>query len=56
MPQDLQRIRGIGPSLAEKIYRFVQERGYLQSLSELDEVPGVGPGKMKLLRKEVEIP
>jgi len=55
-PHDLQRISGIGPSLAEEIYQFVQSRGYLESMSDLNEVPGVGPGKMEQLRKELEIP
>ena len=55
-PQDLQRIRGVGPSLAGRIYRFVQGRGALSSLSDLEEVSGVGPGKLKLLMKELEIP
>jgi hypothetical protein len=53
---DLQRISGIGPSLAVKIYQFVQNRGYLKFIAELDEVPGVGPGKLEKLRKELEIP
>ena len=53
---DLERIKGIGPSLAGRIFSFLLERGHLDSISELDEVPGVGPGKLKLLRKELEIP
>jgi DNA uptake protein ComE-like DNA-binding protein len=55
-PHDLQRINGIGPALAEKIHQFVQGRGYLESISDLNEVPGVGPGRLKLLEKELEIP
>ena len=55
-PEDLQRISGIGPSLAGKIQRFVQNKGYLNSLSDLDLVPGVGPGRLEQLRKELEIP
>ena len=55
-PEDLQRISGIGPSLAWKLYQFAQARGYLESLSDLVEIPGVGPGKMEQLRKELEIP
>ena len=55
-PHDLQRINGIGPALAEKIHQFVQGRGYLESMSNLNEVPGVGPGKMEQLRRELEIP
>ena len=54
-PRDLQRINGIGPSLANKIYRFVQNKGLLTSISDLDEVPGVGPGKLSLLEKELAL-
>jgi competence protein ComEA len=55
-PEDLMRINGIGPSLAERIYRFVQDRGYLGSLDALNEIPGIGPGKIKQLKQELEIP
>ncbi len=54
--EDLERIKGIGPSLAGEIARFVRSRGYLNSLDELQEVPGLGPGRMKMLRKDLEIP
>ena len=54
-PEDLQRIRGIGPVLARKIHRFVQERGYLDSLDELDDIPGVGPAKLSALKKELAL-
>lgn len=53
--EDLQRISGIGPSLAGKIYQFVQSRGYVDSLSDLDEIPGIGPGKLLLLEKELSL-
>ncbi len=55
-PGDLQRIRGIGPALADRIYQFVQERGCIGSISELNEVPGIGPEKLRMLKKEIEIP
>jgi len=54
-PVDLSRISGIGPSLALKIFQFVQGRGYLDSISDLDEVPGVGAGKLSALRKELAL-
>lgn len=53
--EDLQRISGIGPSLAGEIYQFVQSRGYVDSLSDLDEIPGIGPGKLLLLEKELSL-
>ena len=56
IPGDLKRIKGIGPSLAEKIFRFVQERGNLDSLSDLDKVPGIGPGRLEALKEELEVP
>jgi hypothetical protein len=52
--EDLERIKGIGPVLARKIHRFVQDRGYLTSLQELDAVPGIGPAKLMVLSKELE--
>jgi hypothetical protein len=54
-PEDLQRIKGIGPSLAGRVYWFVQKKGALQSLRDLDEVSGVGPGKMSVLEKELAL-
>lgn len=53
--EDLQRIKGVGPVLARKIHRFVQERGYLESLDELDDVPGVGPKKLATLKAELAL-
>ena len=54
-PQDLERISGIGTSLAGRIHRYVQGRGYLMSVSDLDSVPGVGPGKLEALRKDLAL-
>ena len=54
-PHDLQRINGIGPALAEKIHQFAQRRGYLESISDLNEIPGVGPGKLIQLEKELAL-
>jgi len=55
LPEDLERIDGIGPALARRILRFVQERGSLDSVSRLDEVPGVGKGRMVVLEKELSL-
>jgi len=54
-PEDLELISGIGPALAEKIHRFVQERGALGSVSDLGEVPGIGKGKLSALEKELAL-
>ena len=41
--------------LAHKIHSFVQERGYVESLDELDDVPGIGPAKLSALKKELAL-
>lgn len=33
----------VGPSLAERIIRFREERGPFRHLAELQQVPGIGP-------------
>lgn len=52
-PEDLSRIKGIGPSLGEKIHGFVKERKSLESLDELLDVPGIGPSRLLTLEKEL---
>ena len=52
-PEDLRRIRGIGPALARKIYNLVQERGYLGSMDELGDIPGIGSKKLEALKREL---
>jgi DNA uptake protein ComE-like DNA-binding protein len=42
--------------MAMKIYRFVQNEGYLNSVSDLHKVPGIGVRKLEELGKELEIP
>ena len=54
-PEDLQRIKGIGLSLAAKVCRFVEKKGALQSIRDLDEVSGIGPGKLSELEKELAL-
>ncbi|MDF1536444.1 MAG: helix-hairpin-helix domain-containing protein [bacterium] len=54
-PEDLERIGGIGPVLARKIHRFVQNRGYLESVEQLDAVPGIGPKKLEALKRELAL-
>lgn len=54
-PEDLERITGIGPALALRIHDYVQNRGYLGTLDDLEGVPGVGPGKLKALKEELEM-
>jgi len=46
--EQLQRIKGIGPTIAERIVQYRTEHGKFTSIDELTRVKGIGP---KLLQK-----
>jgi len=52
---DLQRIPGIGPVLAERIAHFVSERVWVSEFDSLLQVKGVGHSKLKALREYLEV-
>ncbi|UCG37864.1 MAG: helix-hairpin-helix domain-containing protein [bacterium] len=55
-PADLERIEGIGPALAVRIYDHVRTAGHLDSIRELKAVPGVGPARVRTLEEALELP
>jgi competence protein ComEA len=48
--EELQRLPGIGPAMAQRIMDYRAENGRFQSVDELDEVKGIGPAKLDKLR------
>ena len=48
---DLQRLPGIGERRAQDIVNWREEHGPFQSLDELVNVPGIGPGILEGLRE-----
>ena len=48
---DLQRLPGIGERRAQDIVGWREEHGPFQSLDELVNVPGIGPGILEGLRE-----
>ena len=53
--EDLSRISGIGPSLGARIFQYVRKRKSLKSMDDLLEVPGIGPGRLKTLKEELDL-
>jgi competence protein ComEA len=54
-PNDLSRINGIGPSLGHRIHTYIRERKCLESLDDLLDVPGIGPARLEVLKKELAL-
>jgi len=48
--QELERVPGIGPSLAARIIAFRQQNGPFQRLEDLMQVSGIGPKKFAKMR------
>jgi competence protein ComEA len=54
-PEQLDTLDGVGPVMAQKIIRYRQEHGGFGSVSELDQVPGIGAKRMAALRELVVV-
>lgn len=52
--EELRRLSGVGPSLAEAIIRERTSRPFL-SVADLDRVPGIGPATFERLKDRVEV-
>ena len=54
---ELLQLRGVGPETAEAIvkYRESLPNKAFTSVDQLQEVPGIGPGKLADMRAQVEL-
>jgi competence protein ComEA len=48
--EQLDQLDGVGPATARKIIAYRQQHGGFRSVSELDQVPGIGPKRMAALK------
>ncbi len=52
----LQRLPGVGPALAERIVEWREESGRFRSLADLDRVSGIGPAMLENIAPHVALP
>lgn len=48
---DLEDLPGVGPVLAERIFRYREEHGPFETVEDLLDVPGIGEAKLAALRE-----
>ena len=53
--EELQAVRGIGPSLAERIVEFRKTNGGFKSLEDLKEVRGIGDLKFEKIKDQITV-
>ncbi len=54
-PEQLDGLKGIGPTKAQAIVDYRQKHGPFKSVDELQNVPGIGPATLKDLRGSVAV-
>ena len=51
--EDLQRIKGVGPSLANKIVAYRNQHGEFKKIDDLILVKGIGHKKLEKIRNQI---
>jgi competence protein ComEA len=53
--EQLDQLDGVGPATAQKIVAYRQAHGGFRSVSELDQVPGIGEKKLAALKDRLRV-
>lgn len=51
----LEKLKGIGPAMAQRIIDYRQDNGYFQSIEDLLKVKGIGKAKFAKLKDQVTV-
>jgi competence protein ComEA len=54
--EDIEKIPGIGPVIAERIINYISQNGPLKEIEELLNVKGIGKAKLKIIKHYVNLP
>lgn len=52
---ELESLPGIGPSLAGRILEYRSRHGAFQRIEDVQQVPGIGPGRFKQMRDRLAL-
>jgi len=51
----LQRISGIGPTIADRIVKYREEHGLFKTVQDITHVKGIGPKKYEAIKDQVTV-
>ena len=54
-PEELMRLKGVGPVMAGRIIEYRNNKGLFSSKEDLKEVPGMGDKKFDAIRDYIEV-
>jgi competence protein ComEA len=53
--EELDQLKGVGPSLAKKIIDYRKAKGRFKTIEELNNVPGIGDKKLQDIRQNITL-